>query len=122
MSAAAAGVERALVARRAHAAVLVILVAVGLGAGPHLLATRGGASPSDARLRLNPNTASPSELALLPGIGPKLAENIATFRAESPHQPAFERAEDLDRVPRVGPTLIEAVRPYLTFDAPRRIE
>lgn len=122
MSAAAAGVERAFVARRCDAAVLAIMVAVALCAGPRLLATRGDAAPRDARLRINPNTASPAELALVPGIGPKLAQNIVTSRTESPHEPAFARAEDLDRVPRVGPTLIEAVRPYLTFDAPRTTE
>jgi competence ComEA-like helix-hairpin-helix protein len=74
-------------------------------------------SRSDLRLRLNPNTATPAELQLLPRIGPKLAENIVAFRDSQTDRPAFGTAEDLDRVKRIGPVTVELLRPHLIFPA-----
>jgi competence ComEA-like helix-hairpin-helix protein len=69
-------------------------------------------------LRLNPNTATPAELELLPRIGPALAERIVAYREAHGPPPVFHRAEDLDAVARVGPKTVEQLRPFLVFDAP----
>lgn len=68
----------------------------------------------DLQLRLDPNTATAHELALLPGIGPHLAENILAYRA-AVAPPAFRAPADLERVPRIGPVTAERLRPYLRF-------
>lgn len=72
------------------------------------------AAALDLQLRLDPNTATADELALLPGIGPRLAENILTYRA-TVAPPPFRTPADLERVPRIGPVTAERLRPYLRF-------
>ena len=70
--------------------------------------------------RINPNDASASSLARLPGIGPARARAIVVFRDDlqrsSKDRPIFRRAEDLAQVKGIGPTTVEAVRPWLRFD------
>lgn len=65
-------------------------------------------------LRLDPNTATADELALLPGIGPRLAEHILAYRA-AVTPPAFRAPPDLERVSRIGPLTAARLRPYLRF-------
>ncbi len=78
-------------------------------------ANRALLSAEDARLRLNPNTATPAELELLPRIGPKLAASIVAYRDRVADRPAFQCATDLDRVPRIGPVTVDGLRPFLAF-------
>lgn len=60
---------------------------------------------------LNVNTASSSELQALPGIGPKKAEAIVTFRtANGP----FRQVEDLVQVKGIGPKTLNKLRPLVT--------
>lgn len=66
-----------------------------------------GLSPSGL---INVNSASTSELESLPGIGPKLAADIAAYRAQTP----FSSVEDLDNVPGIGPKRLEAIRGLVT--------
>lgn len=70
---------------------------------------------AEVRLRLDPNTASAAELALLPRIGPTLAGNIVAYREAVGGRPAFRCAADLDRVARIGPATVAALSPYLRF-------
>lgn len=72
---------------------------------------------TQAQLRIDPNIATAAELALLPRIGPTLAQHIIAYRVSAPEQPAFRTAADLDRVTRIGPATVEALRPHLTFPA-----
>lgn len=60
--------------------------------------------------RLNLNTATQAELEQLPGIGPKLAQQIILYRSRQ----AFTSVEDLDAVPGFGPKRIEAIRDLVT--------
>ncbi len=76
-------------------------------------------SPCTAQLLLDPNTATADELALLPRIGPKLAQAIVEFRQAAADQPAFRDADDLDRVSRIGPATVARLRPHLRFSAAR---
>ncbi|MDD5305957.1 MAG: ComEA family DNA-binding protein [Deltaproteobacteria bacterium] len=58
------------------------------------------------------------DLELLPGIGPVKARRIVESRErEGP----FRSVEDLDRVPGVGTSTVERLRPWLVFEGPPRI-
>lgn len=103
--------------RRACAATAVGLAAIHWygTAAQHWMPRAAPVSASQLQLRLDPNTATRAELDLLPRIGATLAQNIIAYREAAPEQPAFRRAEDLDRVRRIGPATVEALRPYLRF-------
>jgi competence protein ComEA len=64
---------------------------------------------------LDPNTCPTDSLVLLPGIGPALAERIATARREGLH---FACARDLQEVRGIGPRTVERIAPYLAFVPP----
>ncbi|WP_115727595.1 ComEA family DNA-binding protein [Actinomyces culturomici] len=68
-----------------------------------------GAPGSDtgARSCIDLNTAPPSVLEGLDGVGPALAERIARFRESSG---PFASVDDLDAVPGIGPALVERIR------------
>ncbi len=53
------------------------------------------------------NSASAAQLELLPSIGPALSGRIIESRAVDGR---FDRIEDLDRVPGIGPKTIEKLR------------
>lgn len=69
-------------------------------------------------LRLDPNQASADELALLPGIGPHLAQRIVQTRQASGSNSPFQSLEDLGAVPGLGPRRLEALRSRLLFPDP----
>lgn len=106
--------------QRRCAAIGVVLAAVlGCASGVQVYAwsLRSALEPGRALLRLNPNHAAPEELALLPGIGPRLAERIVEFRQTAP-TPAFRAPEDLEAVPGIGPGTLARLRAMLRFDLP----
>lgn len=117
MNAAARGSTHRTPLRRAVAAMVAVLALGHLGFSVATAARSGPAvgSAPNLRLRLDPNTASAEELALLPRIGPQLAQNIVAYRAAAGRLPAFRTADDLDAVPRIGPVTVEALRPHLHF-------
>jgi competence ComEA-like helix-hairpin-helix protein len=59
------------------------------------------------------NKAKRPELSLLPGVGPKLAQEIIDFRLA--HGP-IRTWEELDRVKGIGPKTIENIKRYATLD------
>lgn len=69
-------------------------------------------TPEPAGLRVNPNTATPAELQLLPGIGPARARAIVEERQQ---RGPFDSVEDLARVHGIGPVTVERLRPYVRF-------
>lgn len=124
---------------------LLLLLLLGLaGQGVKWLATRPGQPPGEVQLlatlparspsahrdsilalerplgadeRLDADRATAQELTRLPRVGLTLAKNIVADReARGP----FGSADGLDRVPGVGPGLLAAIAPHLTFSgAPR---
>jgi competence protein ComEA len=77
---------------------------------------RGGLVHHDAppaatvTFTLNINSASATELAQLPGLGPALAQRIVDHRKQ--HGP-FATIDGLRDVPGIGPATLESMRPHL---------
>jgi len=61
---------------------------------------------------VNINTADATSLEGLPGIGPKIAEEIMRYRSASP----FTSVDDLENVPGIGPKKLESVRALVTVE------
>jgi competence protein ComEA len=68
------------------------------------------APPRPAAFQVDVNQAAWPELALLPGIGPQLAQRIVADREA--HGP-FRDLDDLRRVRGIGTKTVERMRPYL---------
>ena len=91
------------------AAIAVVLIAAW---SAHALATRPhrpGAAAPPPLVRIDLNTASTDELALLPGIGPALAGAIVLERERGGD---FASVDDLARVRGVGPVTIDSAREH----------
>lgn len=61
--------------------------------------------------KVNLNTATQAELEALPGVGPKLAQQIIKARQQKP----FTSLADLDNVPGVGPSLLAKLQKIVTW-------
>ena len=61
---------------------------------------------------IDPNTAPPEDLELLPGIGPGLARRIVEERQSNG---PFKGISDLARVKGIGSSLVSRLRPHLRF-------
>ncbi len=68
---------------------------------------------------LNLNTASESELTKLPGIGPKKAERIVSWRTK---HGKFRRVVDLRRVKGFGAKSVKKLKPYLSVTGANTLE
>ena len=75
---------------------------------------RATPAPSLTRL-IKINTATASELELLPGIGPAMAARIITHRTE---KGPFRSKSDLDQVRGVGEKTLERLLPLVSFELP----
>ncbi|WP_129359615.1 ComEA family DNA-binding protein [Rothia uropygioeca] len=87
------------------------------GAGPEAASGSPGANGSAAKSgptasgKIDLNRATVNDLQTLPKVGPKLAQRIVDWRTE--HGP-FRSTTDLDAVPGIGPTLMQALEPLVT--------
>ncbi|MHB1155396.1 MAG: ComEA family DNA-binding protein [Phycisphaerales bacterium] len=72
---------------------------------------RGGAARETVMpaMRVDVNHADAATLALLPGVGPKLAQQIITQRGIR----RFERPEDLMRVSGIGAVVVQRISPLV---------
>jgi competence protein ComEA len=69
--------------------------------------------PPAIATKINVNTASASELELLPGIGPALAARIIEHRTQ--HGP-FRSVADLDKVKGIGPAKLRKLREHAAVE------
>ena len=67
---------------------------------------------------LDLNQASRVELQRLPGVGPAIANRIATRRARA----VFRSVDQLTHVRGIGPVTLSRIRPYLTVDGSEKVE
>ena len=67
--------------------------------------------PKQYQFRIDLNTATHGELQTLPGIGPKLAENIIQYREG--HAPIHD-FDDIMNVSGIGPKRHSVMKPYFT--------
>jgi|SRR6266850_5809380 len=74
--------------------------------------------------KLDPNTASISDLSALPNLGPAMARRILEdreqFQKSHPNEPAYKTLDDLQRIKGIGPATLENLKPYLKFPPPSR--
>jgi competence protein ComEA len=81
--------------------------------------TDQGQRAAEAISTVDPNTADWPTLAALPSIGPALAKRIVedrdAFAEQHPGQPAYRQPNDLLQVKGIGPAIIQAVAPHLSF-------
>ncbi|MCU0588216.1 MAG: helix-hairpin-helix domain-containing protein [Syntrophobacteraceae bacterium] len=64
---------------------------------------------------VNINTATAEELAKLPGVGPKTAEEIVKYRKE---HGAFKATKDIMNVKGIGDKKFKALEPKITVGTP----
>lgn len=72
--------------------------------------TNNSAPGVDSFGLVNINTATHTELQILPGIGPQIAQNIIDFREASG---GFTNVNELINVSRIGTTTLERLRPLV---------
>ena len=94
---------------RTHVPTLLVVLALVLAVVSPLAAT--AATPPAARV-VNINTADGSQLALLPLVGPSVAQRIVEHRKANG---AFKKVEELMLVKGIGEKTFALIRPYLAI-------
>lgn len=68
--------------------------------------------------KININTASISQITLLPGLGEKKAQSIVDFRSKK----KFTKAEELLEIKGIGDALLSKIKDYLIFQGPSNLK
>ena len=76
-------------------------------------ALASGATSSWPDMRIDINRANAAELALLPGLGDRLAQRIIEDRERNGR---FASIDELERVPGIGEAMIDRMRPYVVAE------
>jgi comEA protein len=91
--------------------IMMALVALSL-----VLASGSLAVSKEMASPVNLNTATAGQLQTLPGIGPKKAGAIISYRSQNG---PFKRVDDLVQVKGIGPKTLSKLRPLVTIGAKR---
>lgn len=92
-------------AQNAHRAVATLLVLA------FLLASLPAWAAADTKV-VNVNSANASQLALLPRVGPSVAERIVDYRKQNG---PFKKTEDLMLVQGIGEKTFQLLKPYVAI-------
>jgi competence ComEA-like helix-hairpin-helix protein len=90
----------------------IVLAALLLAAALPVLTAGGARAAETSKGKVNLNSADASQLALLPRVGPSLAQKILDFRKQNG---AFKSAEDLMLVRGVGEKTFQLLKPYIAI-------
>jgi competence protein ComEA len=104
-----------------HHSAFVILLAVLLCTAlvaASAQAPAGSSAQGASSTPVNLNTATPSQLDTLPGIGPKVAARIVEYRQKNG---GFKKVEELMNVQGIGEKLFLKLKPLVTV-APAKTE
>jgi competence ComEA-like helix-hairpin-helix protein len=93
----------------------VLAISAVLLSGYAVMHKRETFEPKQYAFRLDLNTATHGELQTLPGIGPKLAENIIRYRDE--HVP-IHSFDEIMNVKGIGIKRYSTMKPYFTDTIP----
>jgi competence protein ComEA len=94
-----------------------VILSAACALSAQALAAESDEAPASAGV-VNINTATASELALLPGVGPSKAEAIVKYRANSP----FKQVDQIMRVKGIGKKSFQSMKPYLSLEGPTTLK
>lgn len=100
---------------RKSVTVLVMIIFLACAVLPVMAAEKAAPVKEASALagKLNVNSADATQLALLPGIGEKTAENIIAYRTQHGN---FKTIDDLTQVKGIGTKSVEKFREYVVFE------
>lgn len=96
-----------------NSVVAVVLAVAFMATSVAAMASGGSETPT-----VNINTATETQLANLPGVGPSKAKAIIKYRDNRP----FKKIEQIMRVKGIGRKSFKAMRPYLSVDGPTTVK
>lgn len=86
----------------------VFLVAVGF-----VFQSHNGLSAAEIEGKVNINTATEKQIAVLPGVGPKLASEVVNYRKTNGD---FQEIEDLKKVNGIGDKKFEKMKNFIVIE------
>ena len=97
--------------KHVHRVLAGVFLAIVVAAVP-AIAAEAKAEPKAEGKRVNINSADASQLALLPRVGPSVAQRIVAYRKENG---PFKKPEDLMLVPGIGEKTYGLLKPYVAI-------
>lgn len=98
--------------RRFTSKLILAGLVIATMAGMASLPAAAFAAPAAESKKVNVNTADTSQLALLPRVGPSVAQKIVAFRKENG---PFKSPEDLMLVQGIGEKTWQLLKPYVAI-------
>jgi len=94
----------------------VLILAILIGS---VLQSRFCFSVEQVEGKVNINTATEAQIALLPGLGPKLATEVVNYRTNNG---GFKTIEDIKKVSGVGDKKFEKIKDYVVLEGDTTIK
>ncbi len=94
----------------------VLILAIMIGS---VLQSRFCFSVEQVEGKVNINTATEAQIALLPGLGPKLATEVVNYRRNNG---GFKTVEDIKKVSGVGDKKFEKIKDYVVLEGETTIK
>ena len=94
--------------------VLILVIVIG-----SVLQSRFCFSVEQVEGKVNINTATEAQIALLPGLGPKLATEVVNYRTNNG---GFKTIEDIKKVSGVGDKKFEKIKDFVVLEGETTIK